>query len=69
MSSEPNQGRDPATIGSFFTCDRCFCMVAESGRDGHAWWHAGLIELMLLMDRQERAARAAATDTAVPVPD
>lgn len=61
---EINIGHDPATSGGFFTCDRCFAIVAESGRDGHAWWHAGLIELMLMMDRRERASRAAATPEA-----
>lgn len=60
---------DPITSGDFFTCDRCFALVAESGRDGHAWWHAGLIEMMLLMDRLERASRAAAIATPVTVPD
>lgn len=49
---------DPGASGGFYTCDRCFAIVAENGREGHAWWHAGLIEMMLLADRLERSSRA-----------
>lgn len=64
-----NGSHDPGASGGFYTCDRCFSIVAEKGREGHAWWHAGLIELMLVMDRQERAARPADAPESVPARD
>lgn len=55
-----------STQEATYTCDRCFAEVKQSNQRGHAWWHAGLQELVHAVDRISPVVDAEERGAAVP---
>ena len=47
-----------STQEATYTCDRCFAEVKQSNQRGHAWWHAGMQELVHAVERVSTVADA-----------